>query len=527
MGRSRRYRERIQYEMQSVRTKGILHHLVQILHTEFGRSRIEAEVLAARSTGWLRSLGVSQLPGQVWMSVPSTASKRYAGSRRCEVLITAVDTEEDTRIWEEFDLLAMQRHRLLRWITEIRRQGGWAALKDLAAWANMTPTALANRLRPIREMGIYLPHVGAGAPADGQRRQEPWLVQRYLKGESIESIRPVLGLTISGWERILRRFVTVLGRHRAGEALEDIAGAVGLCVEEIQELIEVGSQYSTSSSLGQLRRHYDQGEPSDFNVAIDTELIEEFGFSRVAARLYREELGRLSTRLSGRRLKTGRTVFFAISSDEGAAARLDEARLVPVELTYFDDSDRERGPDGDSPTRVSDLKFGRILRYATQARAQGALLTLPDLAVLNGIHVCAIRRQVNAHPEVVVPTRGRVKDIGRSVSHKVKIVELYLQMYTETEIVDKSGHSYESVEEYLREFARVLTLADRGMNAVMIRRVTGRSMALVQAYMDLYRKYDEPDYHFRLAQIRQVFVREEEADQKGGPTSFHTKDGLP
>jgi hypothetical protein len=337
----------------------------------------------------------------------------------------------------------------------------------------------------------------------------------------------VLGLTISGWERILRRFVTVLGRHRAGEALEDIAGAVGLCVEEVQELIEVGSQYSTSSSLGQLRRHYDQGEPSDFNVAIDTELIEEFGFSRVAARLYREELGRLSTRLSGRRLKTGRTVFFAISSDEGAAARLDEARLVPVELTYFDDSDRERGPDGDSPTRVSDLKFGRILRYATQARAQGALLTLPDLAVLNGIHVCAIRRQVNAHPEVVVPTRGRVKDIGRSVSHKVKIVELYLQMYTETEIVDKSGHSYESVEEYLREFARVLTLADRGMNAVMIRRVTGRSMALVQAYMDLYRKYDEPDYHFRLAQIRQVFVREEEADQKGGPTSFHTKDGLP
>jgi sulfite reductase beta subunit-like hemoprotein len=90
-----------------------------------------------------------------------------------------------------------------------------------------------------------------------------------------------------------------------------------------------------------------------------------------------------------------------------------------------------------------------------------------------------------------------------------------------------NGHSYESVEEYLREFARVLTLADRGMNAVMIRRVTGRSMALVQAYMDLYRKYDEPDYHFRLAQIRQVFVREEEADQKGGPTSFHTKDGLP
>ena len=527
MGRSRRYRERIQYEMQSVRTKGILHHLVQILHTEFGKSPIEAEVLAARSTQWLRFLGVSQLPGQVWMSVPSTTSKRYAGTRRCQVLITAVDTEEDTRIWEEFDLSTLQVHRLLRWISEARRQGGWAALKDLAAWANMTPTALANRLKPIRDLGIYLPHVGSSSPEENQRQLEPWLVQRYLNDESIESIRPVLGLTISGWEQILRRFAAVCEQHRAGETLEGIARAVGLCVEEVQELVEMGSQYSNSSSLEHLRSSYGQQEPSDASVAIDAELIEEFGFSRVAARLYREELGRLSTRLSGRRLQTGRTVFFAISSDEGAAARLDEARLVPVELTFFDDSDRARGPEGDSPTRVSDLKFGRILRYATQARAQGGLLTLPDLAILNGIHVDAIRRQVEAHPDVVVPTRGRVKDIGRSVSHKVDIVELYLQMYTETEIVDRIGHSYTSVEEYLREFARVLTLADRGMNAVMIRRVTGRSMALVQAYMDLYRRYDEPDYHFRLAQIRRVFTREEEAEQKRGPTYFHTEDGLP
>ncbi len=174
--------------------------------------------------------------------------------------------------------------------------------------------------------------------------------------------------------------------------------------------------------------------------------------------------------------------------------------------------------------RVSNLKFGRLVRYAAEARAQGALLTLPDLAVLLGIHVDAIRHQIDSHPEVVVPTRGRIRDIGRGVSHKARIVELYLQMHTETEIVDRTGHACESVEAYLREFARVVTLADQGMNAVMIRRVTGRSLALVEAYLDLYHRYDRPDYHFRLAQIRNVFARDEILAPKKGPV-FRSRTG--
>lgn len=120
---------------------------------------------------------------------------------------------------------------------------------------------------------------------------------------------------------------------------------------------------------------------------------------------------------------------------------------------------------------------------------------------------------------MVVPTWGRVKDIGRGVPHKAEIVELYLQMHTETEIVERTGHTYESVEAYLREFARVVTLADQGMNYVMIRRVTGRSLALVKAYLELYRRYDQPDYYFRLAQLRNVFAKEEHLAPKKGRLS--------
>lgn len=75
-----------------------------------------------------------------------------------------------------------------------------------------------------------------------------------------------------------------------------------------------------------------------------------------------------------------------------------------------------KGPCGGSRHQVSGLKFGCILRFATEARAQGALLTLPDLAVLMGIHVDTLRRQFSAHPEVVVHSCVWVKGLGRNTT---------------------------------------------------------------------------------------------------------------
>jgi len=516
MGRPKRYRERLEFEMGSVRAKGVSSHLVCILQAEFGRSRIEAEVLAERSLGWLRGLGVSQLPGQVWLSVPAAASKRHAQKNRRLVLVTAVDVGEDTAVWQTFGLAALQRHRLLRWLGEIRRQGGWASLKELAAWANLTPTALGARLEPMRELGVRLPHVGESAPG-GALEPEAWLVDRYLAGDRIEPLRTVFGLTLGRWETILQRLVSCRQLTDAGASPEEVAQRVGRSVCEVEQLLAVAFRHRRKKRFLELQASYgvmDRAVTAE--AAIEAALLREHHFSPVEARLYHEVLRELAVRLGLRRLPEGRLVFFAIRAGQGARVRLHEAEHVPVILSYFGDEDAERGPRSSSPTRVAALKFGRILRYSTEARAQGGLLTLPDLSVLLGIHVDAIRRQIAQHPEVVVPTRGRIMDIGRGVSHKRQIVELYLQMHTETEICERTGHSYESVEAYLREFARVVTLADRGMNAVMIRRVLGRSMALVEAYLALYRQYEQPEHHFRLAQLRRVFAREQDEGQKGG-----------
>ena len=49
-------------------------------------------------------------------------------------------------------------------------------------------------------------------------------------------------------------------------------------------------------------------------------------------------------------------------------------------------------------------------------------------------------------------------------------------------------------------------------------------MALVGAYLELYRRYDTPEYHFRLAQLRNVFARDELlAEKKGTALRSRTK----
>ncbi len=162
-------------------------------------------------------------------------------------------------------------------------------------------------------MGIYLPHVGATSPGEGQRRLEPWLIEPYLQKDSIEEFRLTLGLSLSGWERIMRRFVTVFLRHAKGESAGETAKTVGLSIEEAEDLIEVGREHRSNPLLQRLMQAYGRSDSSDSGEVIEDELIEEFGFSPVAARLYHEELGRLVGRLSQDNLPPGRTVFFAIS----------------------------------------------------------------------------------------------------------------------------------------------------------------------------------------------------------------------
>ena len=523
MGRVRRYRERVAFEMRSVCMKSVAALAERALRVEFSRSPLEAEVLARESVGWLGGLGLSLVPGQVRLSVPVTRSRRHSASQRGSAVITAVDVVEDTWAWEAWGLLGMQRSRVVRWLLEVRRAGGWPSLSEVAAWANVTPQGLANRLQPLRQRGVWLPHVGGAAERVESLGVLAWLLERLLVVGSVEEDLVEVGVTPSVWAGVLGSVVLV--RDAGGVPVEALAARVGWSALEVEQVRLVLARHARAGRRLEAPPA-SSGSALGMTVSAMREaLLTRYGFSSLGADLYLQWLLGLVQRLQVAPAGEGEVVVLAIDEREGARARLSEARLVPVRLSFFTPQDALLGPKSAARTRVSEMKFARIERFARQARSQGALLTLPDLAVLLGMHVDAVRHHIAEHPDVVVPTRGRMRDIGRGVTHKAWIVELYLQMHSVTEIVERTQHAYESVEAYLSDFVRIMTLADRGLNAVMIRRVSGRSLSLVNAYLELYHRYDQPEHHFRLSQLRQAFTKDSVLNKKkGGLSGSRTED---
>lgn len=108
-----------------------------------------------------------------------------------------------------------------------------------------------------------------------------------------------------------------------------------------------------------------------------------------------------------------------------------------------------------------------------------------------------------------MPTRGGWKDIGPGVSHKKRILELYLNGDEYTDIERKTRHSGEAIMRYVKDFARVLVLMEEGYRAAELRVITGLSEKTIREYTELMETYSGEEYHERLEHIRAIFQKKQ------------------
>jgi hypothetical protein len=178
--------------------------------------------------------------------------------------------------------------------------------------------------------------------------------------------------------------------------------------------------------------------------------------------------------------------------------------MVPVVLTLYAGAEDyqyrlEHEPDG-----VAALRRQQMERMANEALDQGALLTAEDCAfrIFNcGLRTISRDLKVLAEQGVVVPLRSQQKDAGRALTHRVQIVELYLQRLTFSQIRQRMHHSLLSIANYVVSFALVVAHTRDGHAVEEIAFLMQISPALVGQYQDLYRRYDQPAYQERLDEI--------------------------
>jgi len=187
-------------------------------------------------------------------------------------------------------------------------------------------------------------------------------------------------------------------------------------------------------------------------------------------------------------VKKGQVVWDGAEVDQGRkpgyGLSMKNTKVKPVVLTLVSEEDIRMLRKGATSKAVRKIAIERLFNEAME---QGVVLNHVDVGLIlkcDRQTVSNYMKEVETEKKVQIPDRGRVHDMGRSVTHKKEIVRYMLQNHSQIEIKRLTHHSGESVDRYLTDYNRVKML--RGKFAPQeVAFATGLSISLANEYLDL------------------------------------------
>jgi hypothetical protein len=202
----------------------------------------------------------------------------------------------------------------------------------------------------------------------------------------------------------------------------------------------------------------------------------------------------------------GQLKYSCVAHQEPAGKKVQDCQMVTVLLTLFDPKDRGELPVDGKQASVA-LRRRRLMRITEQAREQGGLLSQEDLAEILMCDVRTIRRDIEAlrRRDMIVASRGQVRDIGPGVSHRGVAVRLWLEGKEPLEVARHIHHSLAAVENYLEKFKRVAYLRRKHFDDYQIALTLGISLPAAKTFGELYTQYRSKSFfRQRLAEMELV-----------------------
>jgi hypothetical protein len=170
--------------------------------------------------------------------------------------------------------------------------------------------------------------------------------------------------------------------------------------------------------------------------------------------------------------------------------RSDPRLFTPVVLTIL--SPAEQNLVFSHRGEVKKLKMAQIKRVTAEAWRQGGVLTTVDIEWLLSVSSSMMRELLEAYQEefgILLPTAGTVLDMGRTLTHKARVIDQFLQGLTAAAIAERIFHTEEAVDAYIKTFDRLLILKLFGMSEELMQRVTGHSLAMIKEHLALAEKH--------------------------------------
>jgi len=244
---------------------------------------------------------------------------------------------------------------------------------------------------------------------------------------------------------------------------------------------------------------YDASSRKTFKSAVCHLLHTEFPgiFGPTISQLFADKIDELFERFHPprSRLTAGQVLWTGVAIDDPPShnKRIEDTRLVPVvlDLVTAQDIDKAKARGARSQTRLS-----KIIRLFRQAYEQGAVLGHADVSLLLHMSISSLSTYVLNHEREageLIPRRGTVHDLGRSVTHKAIICyKSLVEKKPTSQVAQETFHSPEDVEHYVQCFRRVQLCRDKGLSPEDTAQATGHSLSLVQEYLDLMSEFRMP-----------------------------------
>ena len=187
-------------------------------------------------------------------------------------------------------------------------------------------------------------------------------------------------------------------------------------------------------------------------------------------------------------LRPGQMVWIAVDKNEkpGYKKPISQTKTKPIVLTILHPDDIRKYL---KRVALDDIRRDAWARLLLEADEQEAVLSEVDIATIFKVSPALVSKRVRAYEsehETILPRRGTIHDLGRSVSHKTIICRKKLhENRTTSQIAQETHHTPEAVDRYLKGLSQVIFCLERGMSAKETSFVTSMSDGLVTQYVKL------------------------------------------
>jgi hypothetical protein len=179
--------------------------------------------------------------------------------------------------------------------------------------------------------------------------------------------------------------------------------------------------------------------------------------------------------------------------------KTEDYETVMVYLPLVTQSDIDRRVFVKAGTKNSNYMINRdrdlqtLARLVKSAWQQDGMLSQAEVCVLMNRSLTTMRKLVAEyeakHPDDPLPLKGYILDQGSRPTHKALILNLYEQGVDPTDIAQRTNHGLAAVDRYIQAYERVKGLYKKQLTNAEIRKVTGLSPKVVNAYLSIAKHF--------------------------------------